>query len=252
MEFLRNDKVRNIGVQIRALRTGLIGAIAVMLMLTLGVAGSAAIASSGGDSHGQAAAEPVAHGKDAGHEAAHGQDAAHGEDATHGDGHGEGGAHGGGWAATDTYRVMNFAVLAMAMFFILRKPLPKALNSRIDGIREQINDLEGKKAAAEQNLVQYNQKIAALDQESETIVQEYIQQGEEVKRRIIEEAGSAAEKLKEQAAKNIANEINMARDRIKVDIVESALQKAEQMIKANITQDDQNRLVDEYLEKVVV
>ncbi|MGB5983825.1 MAG: ATP synthase F0 subunit B [Desulfobacterales bacterium] len=222
---------------------------AITALLIIGLTAPALLASSGGDTHGNTAESDAAvHGDQAAE--AHGTEGgAHGAG---GDAHGEGGAHGGGWAATDTYRVMNFAVLAIALFLIARKPLPKALNSRIDGIREQLDDLEGKKSAAEKNLVQYNEKISALDQESESIVQEYIRQGEDVKARIIEEAGTAAEKLKEQATKNITNEINMAKDRIKANVVESALQKAEQLIKANITQDDQNRLVDEYLEKVVV
>jgi F-type H+-transporting ATPase subunit b len=215
-----------------------------LVALMLGSAFPMAFASGGGhDTHETSAGKTGDHSTDS-----HGT---HGEEG-HGEGdHGEGG-HGGGWAVTDTYRVMNFAVLFIALFLIARKPLPKALNSRIDGIREQLDDLESKKSDAEQNLIQYNQKIAALDQESESIVQEYIRQGEEAKTRIIEEAGTAAEKLKEQAAKNIANEVNTAKDRIKTNVVEAALKKAEEMIKANITQDDQNRLVDEYLEKVVV
>ena len=189
--------------------------------------------------------------------AAGGGDASHGQVAedSHGGGdehHGADDGHGTGMAATDWYRILNFAVLAAALFFIARKPLPAALNSRIAGIQEQLAGLKSKKEAAEANLVQYNEKIAALDQESEAIIQEFIRQGEEAKERIVNEAHAAAEKLKEQASKNIANEISQAKVRIKAGVVESALVKAEEMIKANITQDDQNRLVDEYLEKVVV
>ena len=36
-------------------------------------------------------------------------------------GHGEGGPGGKGWVSTDTYRVMNFGVLAIALFFLLAK-----------------------------------------------------------------------------------------------------------------------------------
>ena len=36
-------------------------------------------------------------------------------------GAGEHGAEAKGWAATDTYRVINFAVLFIALFFILKK-----------------------------------------------------------------------------------------------------------------------------------
>ena len=68
--------------------------------------------------------------------------AEHGEAAAS---HGEG-SHGSaavkGWADTDTYRVFNFAVLAIALFMVLRKPASNALNGRIERIKEQLSDLE--------------------------------------------------------------------------------------------------------------
>jgi len=39
---------------------------------------------------------------------------------------------------TDTFRVMNFTVLAVALFFVLRKPLSQALNGRIKGIKDEL------------------------------------------------------------------------------------------------------------------
>jgi F-type H+-transporting ATPase subunit b len=171
-----------------------------------------------------------------------------------GDAH-EGDAHGAvkakGWVATDTYRVLNFAVLAGALVFLLRKPLSQALDSRIKGIQAQLEDLESKKAEAEKVLSEYNAKIAKLSQESEGIVAEYIRQGNEAKIRILKEAEASAYKLEEQARRNIENEFEVAKLRLQQDIFEKAMLKAEEIIKKNITADDQNRLVDEYLDKVV-
>ena len=59
---------------------------------------------------------------------------------------GGGGSH---WQATDTYKVMNFTVLAIGLFFLLKKPVAQALNARIDGIKEQLGELEAQKKAAE-------------------------------------------------------------------------------------------------------
>jgi F-type H+-transporting ATPase subunit b len=167
----------------------------------------------------------------------------------HGDAHGEVKAK--GWVSTDTYRVLNFAVLAGALVFLLRKPLSQALDSRIKGIQAQLEDLEAKKADAEKILSEYNAKIARLSQESEGIVAEYIRQGNEAKARILKEAEVSAYKLEEQARRNIENEFEVAKQRLQHDIFEKAMIKAEEIIKKNITADDQNRLVDEYLDKVV-
>jgi F-type H+-transporting ATPase subunit b len=146
---------------------------------------------------------------------------------------------------------MNFAVLAIALFFILKKPVSQALNSRIDGIKEQLKDLEMKKNAAEKELADYNEKLSHLDQEAEKIVAEYVRQGDEARARILKEAESAAEKLEKQAMKTIEHEFEQAKLQLHEEIMEKALVKAEKILKAQITGDDQDRLVDEYLEKVV-
>jgi F-type H+-transporting ATPase subunit b len=165
-----------------------------------------------------------------------------------------GGGEGDGhqkWVATDTYRIMNFTVLVVGLFFLLRKPVSKALNSRIKGIKEQLEDLEAKKAAAEGELAKYVEKLAKLEGEAESIIEDYIKQGNEAKSRILKEAESAAGKLEEQAKKNIEHEFEQAKIRLKDDVLEKAMARAEEIIKTKISTDDQERLVDEYLNKVV-
>jgi F-type H+-transporting ATPase subunit b len=169
--------------------------------------------------------------------------------ASSGGGHGDEGAK--GWAATDTYRVMNFAVLAIGLFLVLKKPVSQALSGRIQGIKEELDELEEKKAAAEAKLVEYDAKMAELDKEADAMMAEYIKQGEDAKARILKEAEVAAEKLKEQASKNIEHEFLQAKAELKAEIVEKALAKAEAIIKEKINSEDQEKLVDEYLEKVV-
>lgn len=164
--------------------------------------------------------------------------------------------HGGeapakGWVATDTYKVINFAVLAAVLIYLLRKPVKKGLNNRIESIKNQLEELEAKKKAAEEELAKYNQKFQQLDQEAQQIIDQYIQQGNEAKARIIAEAEAAAEKLQEQARRNIEHEFGKARRELQDEVIEKALAQAESMIKDKISRQDQERLVDEYLDKVV-
>lgn len=155
------------------------------------------------------------------------------------------------WVATDSYRIMNFTVLVVGLFLLLRKPVANALNSRIKGIKEQLEDLEVKKAAAEGELAKYVEKLAKLESEADNIIEDYIRQGNDAKARILKEAETAAEKLEEQAKKNIEHEFEQAKIRLKEDVLEKAMARAEEIIKTKISTDDQERLVDEYLNKVV-
>ena len=157
-----------------------------------------------------------------------------------------GGDHGGGWAATDTYRVMNFAVLAIALFFLLKKPASQFLNDRIQNIQEQLEDLEAKKVEAEKKLAQYEERLSALSGESEKIIDQYKQQGIALRDKILEEAASAANKLEEQARRTIDHEFAQARHQLEEEVFEKAIAKAEEKLKKNITDQDQNKLVDEY------
>ena len=156
-----------------------------------------------------------------------------------------------GWIATDTFRLMNFAVLAVALVFVLRKPLSQALGSRIKGIKDQLEDLEARKAEAEKQLADYNEKLALLEKEADKIVEDYIKQGKEAKARILKEAESAAEKLKTQARRNIDHEFEQAKLKLQEEIFETSLVKAEKIIKSKISGEDRDRIVDEYLKKVV-
>ncbi len=157
----------------------------------------------------------------------------------------------GGFTSTDWFRVMNFVVLAAGLFFLLRKPVPRALNSRIKGIQEQLSDLETRKAAAEKRLAEYTQKLGALEKEADRIMADYLRQGEEAKGRILKEAEAAAQKLQLQAKRNIEHEFAQARARLQRDVFESSLARAEDLLRRNITAQDQQQLVDDYLHKVV-
>lgn len=164
---------------------------------------------------------------------------------------GGGGEGAKGWVATDTYRVMNFSVLAIALFFLLKKPFSQALNGRIKGIQNQLDDLEARKKQAEAELARYNEKLTSLDKEAEKIIAEYVSQGKEAKARILKAAEAAAQKIEDQALRNIDYEFKQARENLQTDVLEKALAKAETLIKDNYSEDDQDNMVDEYISKVV-
>lgn len=156
----------------------------------------------------------------------------------------------GGLTSTDWYRIMNFVVLAGGLFFLLRKPIPRALNSRVQGIQDQLKDLEARKADAEKRIVECNQKLGALEKEAERIVSEYIRQGQDAKTRILKEAESAAEKIQAQARRNIEHEFEQTKALLQREILEQSVAKAEALLKQNITNQDQAQLVEDYLQKV--
>lgn len=168
---------------------------------------------------------------------------------------GGGGEHGEkpvkGWTATDNYRVMNFVVLIGALVFLLRKPVAEGLRGRIDSIRNQLSELEEKKNDAEKQMKESDNRLKGLEKEAEQIIEEYIKQGEVAKSQILKDTQKMGEKIKEQASNAIALEYNLARRALIDDIFENATLLAKQIIEQNIKPDDHERLIGEYIEKVV-
>lgn len=155
------------------------------------------------------------------------------------------------WEKEDTYKVMNFAVLAVGLYIVFRKYGSGFLDGRINGIRNQLRDLEEQKKQAEVELAKYQEKLLDLSKESAKIIDEYMKQGEEARSRILKEAENSAIKIEEQAKRNIEYEFIQAKQKLQEEVIEKAIAKAEQIIRESISGEDQERIIDEYLKKVV-
>ena len=164
---------------------------------------------------------------------------------------GAGGEVHNNWLAIDTWKTLNFGVLAIALFLLGRKPVKAFFSSRKKEIADEIRELEQKKADAEKQLAEYQAKFNNLDQESKVIIEDYIKQGETAKERIIAQAEAQAVKLEDMAKRNIEQEFKAARTKLQQDIAALAVAQAEAVIRESISSDDQDKLVDDYLKKVV-
>jgi F-type H+-transporting ATPase subunit b len=155
------------------------------------------------------------------------------------------------WLEIDTWKVLNFGILAIAGFFIAKKPVVQFFSSRKQEIADELSSLEQQRADAEKKLAEYQAKFKNLDQESKLIVADYIKQGEEAKVRILAEAAAQADKLEDMAKRTIEQEFKAAKASLQQEIVELAMEQAEAVIKESISSEDQDNLVDQYLKKVV-
>ncbi len=155
------------------------------------------------------------------------------------------------WLTIDTWKALNFGVLAIALFLLGKKPVKSFFSSRKKEIADELKDLEQKKAEAEKQLAEYQARFNNLDQESRQIIEEYIKQGKEAKKRIIAQAEAQAEKLEDMAKRTIEQEFKTARMKLQKEISALAVERAEQVIQNAISSEDQEKLVDDYLKRVV-
>lgn len=150
-----------------------------------------------------------------------------------------------------TLRLMNFAIMLGLLVYLLKKPLSSFFVSRRANIQNTLAELEAKKLEADRMCAEYQAKLATLDQEVGQILAEYIQEGETEKRKILEAAEKQAEYLKQQAQLAIQQEVKSARESLQEEIAELTVAAAEELLRKNIKAKDQERLVKEFIAKVV-
>lgn len=147
-------------------------------------------------------------------------------------------------------RVMNFVVMAVILYLLLRKPLKKFFQGRIEGIQEDLNDLEQRRDEASRQLGEAETRLKQVEEAKESILAQYRALGQREREQILEQAQKSAEYIKEQARFTINQETAKARNELRAEIARLSVQAAEELLKNQITDQDQERLLDEYLAKV--
>jgi F-type H+-transporting ATPase subunit b len=170
-------------------------------------------------------------------------------------------ALGNAWAAEEhghsmwpdfLQRVLNFTIMVAVLVFLFKKlNLKQYFTKRTENIANTLRDLEEKKKEAERSYQEYKQKLARLDEETDRILQDYIEQGEREKSKIIANAEKAATDIRQQTDLAIAQEIKSAKESLQREIAELSVTAAETLLKEKIADDDQKKLVDDFMTKVV-
>ena len=176
-------------------------------------------------------------------------------------GHGEAAAKGGHGAAAGGslspaklkdlgWRVMNFIVLMIILVKFAAKPIGASLAGRQKRIKDEIEDLQTKRAEAERSYREFEAKLASVEKDIDKIVEKAVAQAELEKVKIIERAEQAAADIKRQAEMAVQKEVMEARRTLKNDVAEKAAAMAETLIVNNLTAADQVKIVEDYLAKV--
>ncbi|MFH0808972.1 MAG: ATP synthase F0 subunit B [Pseudomonadota bacterium] len=164
----------------------------------------------------------------------------------------EGGGHDSGVLLNDFIkRTINVGLLAVGIFIVLRKPAAAFFSGRREQIAAQLADLERARDEAKAQLREYENKLAHAISECDRIMAEFAAQGEVEKQRILKEAEASASRLKDAARLTIEAEVKSAKRQIREELADAAIDLAEQKLRAGVSAQDQDRLIDDYLKKVV-
>lgn len=145
--------------------------------------------------------------------------------------------------------LINFALLAVGLFFLLYKPVKKFMDKRKEEIEGEIEKGERLQKEAQEIKEAYEIKLTEAEEESERIKTEAFENANKERERIISEANAEARAVKEDADRELEE---LKRDTIaqaKDELADVALKIADEVIGREVSREDNKRIVDECLEE---
>jgi F-type H+-transporting ATPase subunit b len=150
------------------------------------------------------------------------------------------------------YRTINFILVAGLIVKLAGKKITGFFRGRSAQIENQLADLDARKIEAERKLREVESSISNLEAERARIMAEYRAQGEALKAQIVAKANDAAARLREQAKVTIDTETKVAVETLRAELAEMVAAAAEKMITEKLSSAEHEKLVDDYLTKVVL
>lgn len=165
---------------------------------------------------------------------------------------GGGEAHEGLPWANFGWRILNFVIFIFLLYKFAGAKAVAFFGGRRSQIKKDLDELQERKAEAEKKLASVESGIRNLEQEKAAILAEAKTQGEAIKAAIIEKAQKDALAMQAQAVTSAENEARAAFDRVRGEIADQVIEQATKIVREKLTEQDHERLVDEYLTKVVL
>ena len=148
------------------------------------------------------------------------------------------------------YRCFNFALMVGILVYFVTKPIRKGLKERREGIEKALAEAEAAKQAAEAKHREYTEKLARATEEIKSIAASIRHEGEVERDKIIAAAREMAAKIEREAENKAAGVVANARAELREEAARLAVELAEDLLKKQVSADDQKRLVEEYMLKV--
>ena len=149
------------------------------------------------------------------------------------------------------WKVINVVILIGLLYKLLAGRVRTFFENRRMLIKKEMEEAEMLRKEAERRYEELKQKLANIDKEIEELKELYRNEGLAEKERIIESAKKEAQKIRQGAVRTIEQEAARARSMIRREYAEMVIDMAEKEINKKLTGKDQDRILQEYIEKVV-
>jgi F-type H+-transporting ATPase subunit b len=145
---------------------------------------------------------------------------------------------------------LSFLVLVILMWKLAYPAVAKAMESRTNRIRKDLDDAERLKNEAQTILDQYTAQLQDAKNEANRIIEEARQTADQLRRDLMTRAESEVAELRQRNA----DDINAAKERtladLRTQVAEIAIAAAERVVERNLDRDTNTALVESFITQV--
>lgn len=147
------------------------------------------------------------------------------------------------------WAVLNILILFILLRIFLFKPISKMLDDRTQSIQKDIDDAERARKEAEELRQQYEDSISSAKDEAVQIIKNAHDYAETERSAIIRKSHEEADEIVNSASETIENERKRVLQQAHTQIADLAIEAASKVVGANLDDEKNRKLVDEFLAK---
>lgn len=141
-------------------------------------------------------------------------------------------------------QLLNAIILAVALTFILYKPVKRFMQQRTERIDSDIKNAEEKLAQANVTIASYEEKLAGIEQERTKLLAEAEASAQERRAAIIAQAKQEAETIKEQQLQRAYDDSRRIKEEMRAQVIDFSALIAEKFIEGEIDDESQDAYFD--------
>ncbi|MCE2390290.1 MAG: ATP synthase F0 subunit B [Proteobacteria bacterium] len=157
---------------------------------------------------------------------------------------------GGGGLELLAFQALNLAILVFVITRFAGPAVRDYLRTRSRDIRERIDASQRALEQAQAEIAELRARLARSDEESRELVEQTARAAESEKQRSVARAEETAERIRGEARRVADREIDRARGVLQAEASQLAVELAEQILRERLTGDDDQRLVEEFAQRI--
>ena len=151
---------------------------------------------------------------------------------------------------TFLFQIVNLLIVIAILNKLLYQPVVKIMRDREEQIEHSISEAHKARETAEKMLADYEAKMQNAKKEAQDIVANASKMGDDMRQKIIADAQTEAAKNLTKAKEEIAGEKAKALAEIRDEVATLALLAAGKVVGRTIDDEDQKKLVEEFVSEV--